>query len=102
HPSDGQEHPSLPTRRSSDLSAQAPCRRIPHRSRAQRRLCTQEPSSVETCRRANVESRAGSTASRLQSSESAPPPDSRLQPGGGADRKSTRLNSSHLGTSYAV
>src|SRR5205814_10683402 len=88
HPAAPPDLHSFPTRRSSDLSARAPTR------------CASRPPSAprrSTCRPAGGRSwPGGSPPERPWNCSSG----DRL--GLEEDRKSTRLNSSHLGISYAV
>src|SRR5205814_8779323 len=93
--------PSVPTRRSSDLTGVVTPRLT---AGANSPLATR--SSVANCRHESNRS-AGFLfrASKSTARAAAPIPGLNVDSGGGAllaDRKSTRLNSSHLGISYAV
>src|SRR5699024_11852861 len=85
---------SSPTRRSSDLSSKITSSIFePVSTSAEARMVSEPPCSML---RAAPKKRLGG-----YSAEASTPPE-RIRPEAGADRKSTRLNSSHVSISYAV
>src|SRR5699024_11566346 len=89
--------PSFPTRRSSDLGAQRQLR-VPHRQRPHRAVSHQLETGTGCAMYGTSEVSLSSAV--LQTAGENHGRNDREQPG--LDRKSTRLNSSHVSISYAV
>src|SRR5205814_3803767 len=94
--------PSFPTRRSSDLLLFADAQRVPdlRPTRPPRRQPHQPPAGHLVPTRLHVP--PGTTQLVLVPPFGRQPERPQGHRGAGEDRKSTRLNSSHLGISYAV